>query len=149
MIGMTVKTKFTPKLLVAAKDKAAFRNIGHAAASLAKDAKASIQRGPKEQRTRAKSRSGKKVARARHAPSTPGTPPHTQRGRLPAAIRFAATENSAVIGPRKSVIGEAAAAHELGGSYKGQHYPARPFMQPALERAAPRFAGSFRGSIGG
>ena len=110
-------------------DQAAFRNFNHAAASIAKDAKASIQTAD--------------------GPSAPGTPPHTQRGAfLRRAIRYAADKTGAVIGPMASVVGESAQPMEFGGRYKRQDYPPRPFMFPALERALPRFAGDWEGSIG-
>ena len=47
-----------------------------------------------------------------------------------------------------SVVGQAGAAHEFGGKFYSNDYPERPFMQPALERALPRFAGEWAGSIG-
>lgn len=148
MIGIKVKVEDTTKKVEKAAEKAGFRNLAHAAASLRKDVRGTIHRAPPEQRTRAKSRKGQKVRRARHAASPAGTPPFTQRGQLPNAIVFDITKNSAVIGPRRSVVGESASAHEFGGSFKGGEYPERPFMGPGLERAAPRFAGSFAGSIG-
>jgi len=116
------------KRVAAAADKAAFRNFSHAAASIRKDAGASIEKA--------------------EGPSPPGQPPHTRRRLLPRALRFDVNKQGAVIGPRASVAGTAGSAHELGGSYKGQEFPERPFMLPALERAIPRFAGSWKGSIG-
>lgn len=110
-------------------EKAAFRNFQHAAASISKDAKASIKTSAD--------------------PSDPGEPPHTRRRVfLRRAIRYAANKDGAIIGPLASVVGLSAEAHEFGGRYKGNEYPERPFMGPALERAIPRFAGSWQGSIG-
>jgi len=112
--------------------RAAFRNIFHASASIAKDMKGSI--------------------RTSERPAPAGQPPRTRRRkRLKFAIRFAVDKqkNRSVIGPRASIVGKAGKAHEFGGSYKGESFEARPFAQPALERGIPRFAGSFRGSIGG
>lgn len=108
-----------------------FKNIFHAAATIAKDAKRSI--------------------RPSQSPSRPGRPPHTRRRLLNRAIRFqtAPDKKSIVIGPRASVVGGVAAAHEFGGSYKGDQFPARPFMRPALERNLHRLGGTFTGSIGG
>jgi hypothetical protein len=150
MIGMSVKIEDRTKRVEKAADKAVFRNLQHAAASLRKDARSTIKRAPKEQRVGSKSRKGKKVRRARHAASPEGTPPFTQRGQLLNAIVFdvAPDKSSAIVGPRYSVVGTSAEAHEFGGQYKGQEYPERPFMEPALERAESRFAGSFSGSIG-
>jgi ApbE superfamily uncharacterized protein (UPF0280 family) len=116
------------KRVKAAADKAAFRNYAHAAASIRKDAAASIVKSPD--------------------PSEPGEPPHTRKRLLPRAMRFAVDKEGAVIGPRASIAGQAGSVHELGGSYKGQTFPERPYMKPALDRAIPRFAGSWQGAIG-
>jgi hypothetical protein len=163
MIGMSVKIEDRTKRVEKAADKAVFRNLQHAAASLRKDARSTIKRAPKEQRTASQSAvardakgrflkgsGAKKSRRSRQTGSPAGTPPYTERGELKNAILFDVAEDksSAVIGPRFSRVGTSAEAHEFGGQYKGQEYPERPFMEPALERAAPRFAGSFSGSIG-
>lgn len=127
--------------LIDAVEKASFRNVGHAAAAIRKDAIESI-----------KSAKG---------PSEPGTPPHThtsgftrkgklRRGDLQRAIVFAQNrkEKTAIVGPRFSVVGESGSAHEFGGEYLGQDYPERAFMAPALEKNIDRFGGSFSASIG-
>ncbi|MCE9555917.1 MAG: hypothetical protein K8T91_21420 [Planctomycetes bacterium] len=111
-----------------AAKKAAFRNFGHAAASIRKDAMASIERSD--------------------APSEPGEPPHTAGGLLPRSIAYAVDENGAVIGPRASVVGQAGAAHEHGETFHGDDFPQREFMGPALDRAIPRIGGEWKGSIG-
>jgi hypothetical protein len=54
----------------------------------------------------------------------------------------------ASVGPQFSVIGEIGNVHEFGGRYKGENYPARPFMAPALEAGIDFFAESFGGSLG-
>lgn len=82
--------------------------------------------------------------------SEPGQPPTTRRGLLRRAVQYAVTQDKslAVIGPAFSVVGTAGQAHEFGGRYKGQSFPARPFMRPALEESLDQFAGAFRGSFG-
>lgn len=111
-----------------AVDQAAFRNFGHAAASIRKDAQASIETSPE--------------------PSEPGTPPHTRRRKhLQRAIRFAADKEGGVVGPVYSVVGEAGAAHEHGETFRGDEFAERSYMGPALERALPRFASDWRGSV--
>lgn len=112
------------------------RTTLHALAGIRKDARASIEKSS--------------------TPSAPGSPPHTRRGQLKsaAAILFAlgaATPEAAVIGFAGAVaskMGTSAAVHEHGGQYKGQNYPARPFMKPAMLGRLNDFAGSFAGSIG-
>lgn len=97
--------------------------------------------------------------------SPPGTPPNTRiriarsgknkgkrlSGQLERAIvyNFDRMSGSAVIGPRASFVGQSAAAHEFGGTFKGQDYPERPFMGPALDKTIPVFGNSFSSSIGG
>ena len=134
MLGMKVKLENRIGRVKRAADKGAFRNFFHAAASISRAAK-------------------KSITRSKYS-SVAGRPPHTRRGKLRRAIRFAAgkaystTEQGAIIGPMASLVGQAGAAHEFGGTYKGDQFPERPFMGPALEKAIPRFAGNWRGSIG-
>ena len=127
MFGMSVRTEDRFDRVKKAADSATFRNLGHAAASIAKDARQSIERSPEA--------------------SQPGSPPHTRRGQLKRAFRYAAEKESAVVGPLFSMVGTSAAAHEFGEDYKGIDYPERPFMQPALDRALPRFMESWSGAI--
>jgi len=123
------KIEDNTKAVAEAADKAAFRNFGHAAARISKDAKASIDRAK--------------------GPSAPGEAPHThKRVFLRRAIRYAANRDGAVIGPQHSIVGEAGAIHEFGETFKGAQYPERPFMEPALEQNLNRFAGEWQGSIG-
>lgn len=141
MIGIDVKIEDNTQRVADAAERATFRNLGHAAATLRNEAIESIV--PAE------------------GPSEPGTPPHThtasvtkagrvRRGELPRAIVFDVDRaaQSALIGPRYSVVGESGAAHELGGEFKGEEYPERSFMGPALDNIEDRFAQSFQGSIG-
>ncbi|HJS06195.1 MAG TPA: hypothetical protein VJ809_01000 [Pirellulales bacterium] len=131
MIGAEVKTENHTDRVIKAVDEAAFKNLGHAAATIRKDAVESIV-----------------VA---EGPSPEGTPPHTRRRQLKRAIRFDydKADQSAVVGPMASIVGESAAAHELGGDFHGQEFPERPFMVPAMEKNLDRFAGDWAGSIGG
>jgi hypothetical protein len=112
---------------------AAYRNMEHAAASIRKDIIASI-----------------KVS-DRHHPANPGQPPHTRKRLLPRSIVYYVRPDGkyAIIGVVKDKAGTVAKAFEFGGRYKGGDYPKRPFMLPGLERGMPRFAGRWRGSIGG
>lgn len=128
-----------------AVEKAAYRNFGHAAASIRKDAQASIINAPS--RKRARRRKGRVVRRATHEASPPGKPPYTQRGQLRRAIVYQADKEGAIIGPRYSVVGIGAEAHEHGGRHRGGDFPQRPFMFPALERNESRFADLWRGSV--
>lgn len=129
MIGTAFKIQAEISRVLRAVGKAAFRNFGHAAARISKDAKASIEKAD--------------------GPSPAGSPPHThKRNFLKRAIRYDANKNGAVIGPLASVVGTAGQAHEFGGEYRDQQFPERPFMQPALERNLDRFAADWAGSVG-
>lgn len=132
MFGMKIKTEDGTFRVKQAAERARYKNLGHAAASIRLIASRSIKFRKK------------KVA------SAPGAPPHTHAGKfLKRSIRFAASKRGAVIGPVASMVGRSGAAHELGGKYRGDEYPARPYMEPALEKAEPKFAGEWKGSIGG
>ncbi len=115
-------------------DKATFKNLRHAAFSHRKRVVQSIKK-------------------TKEAPAAPGEPAHT-RGRGRHNIRGAMFVDvdkrmeSAVIGPRSSWAGPAAAAHEFGGTFRGQDYPARPFSEPQLDETSSRFADDWQYSIG-
>ena len=129
MIGLTVQIDDRMQSVVSAAEEAAFRNFGHGAARISKDAKASLEKAD--------------------GPSEPGEPPHTHQGAfLRRGVRYAADKESAVIGPMASIVGESGSAHELGGEYRGQLFPLRPFMRPALEKNLSRFQSDWAGSIG-
>jgi phage gpG-like protein len=123
--------------------RAMYRAVEKTAFAIRKTAVDSIVRG-------AISTDGKKRSRkrARIVPSAPGSPPHTRFGQLKRSIVYAAAKGEAVIGPRFSIVGESATAHEFGGSYKGEDFPKRPFMGPALDDNLTKFGSSFSGSIG-
>jgi hypothetical protein len=130
VIGVKVTTETKPQAVTKAVEKAAFRNFGHAAARIRKDAMESIEKA--------------------EGPSPPGTPPHTRKRQLPRAIVFHndKKQQEAIIGPRYSVVGTAGQAHEFGGAYKGEQFEERAFMFPALEKNIDRFASDWAGSVG-
>jgi hypothetical protein len=102
--------------VIAAEQRGTIRSLSKAAFQIFKDAQASIEPSPEA--------------------SPPGSPPHTRRGQLKRAIRYDVDKSAgiAVIGPRESMVGTSAEAAEFGGEYKGQQYPKRPFMGPALDK---------------
>jgi hypothetical protein len=130
MIGIEAQTEFSEKPVKDAEKRAAYENLGHAAASLRKAAIASIEESSR--------------------PSEPGRPIHTRRGLARRAILYAVDRENeeAVVGFSAERIGDAMAAHELGEIYKGAAYPQRPTMIPALEASADRMGDQWRGSIG-
>ena len=144
MFTLTVTTQDMTQNVVAAADKAAYANFAHAAASIRKHARESIKTRPAKRGRDIKGRF--KHVRSRNA-SPAGTPPLTKRRLLPNAIVYDADKFGAIIGPRYARAGTVGEAHEFGGKYKSNKYPARPFMGPALQANLSRFAGSWRNSI--
>lgn len=128
MFGIEAKVIDETRKVLQATDRAAFRNFSHAAASVRKTAQSLVKKS--------------------ESASAPGEPIHTRRGLVPNAMTFDATKTDAVIGPRYSRVGDAAAAHEFGGTFRGVDYPERSFMEPALELNTDRFARDWEGSIG-
>jgi hypothetical protein len=112
-----------------AASKGVFKSLGHAAATIRRSALGFISKSKDASR--------------------PGQPPHSRRGALKRAVLFKVDKQreTAVIGPRASIVGLSMTAHEYGGQYRGQTYPRRPLMGPALEKNAKRLPRSFRGSI--
>lgn len=150
MVGASVKITDETHKVVQAVERAKYRSLNHAAASIRKDARKSIKTRPKKTVRVATGVAGKtKRVRVQTRDASPkGTPPYTRRGRLRNAIVYHATKSEAVIGPRRSIMGEGAVPHEFGGRYKDQTYPKRPTMGPALIKNLDRFAASFSGSLG-
>lgn len=103
--------------------------LGHAAALIRLTARHSIRRS--------------------ESASTPGTPPHTRRGQLRNAVIYAVEREMerAVIGPTYERVGTSGSAHEFGGRYRKENYPARPYMGPALEAVRPRLPSFWAGSV--
>lgn len=127
-------------------DKAAFKNFGHAAATVRRTAQKSIERAPKARTTGRRRRRAGRLRRTEAGPK--GKPIRTRRGQAPRSIVFDANERGAIIGPRFSFMGESFAAHEFGEELRGIDYPERPTMGPALEENVGRFANEWEDSIG-
>lgn len=128
LMGIVVQVEDHTRRVVQESERAAFRNFSHAAARIRKDAAESIEKSDE--------------------PAPPGHPVHTRRGHYKRALRFAASKEDAVIGPRASIVGEVGRAHEHGEEYKGDEFEERPVMGPALRRNLDRFAREWTGSIG-
>lgn len=144
MIGMSVTVTNNFDRVQKAADKATVRNLRQASFRYMTEARGLIKDAP--------------------GPSPPGTPPHTHTagvfksgkrkgqtrlGFLPRSYAYAvdAQRKEAVSGPRASVIGLSAEAHEKGLQFHGDRYPERSTATPALEKIMPGFADSFAGSL--
>jgi hypothetical protein len=145
MIGIAVTTTSHFDRVQKAQDKGTVRNLQRAAFRYMTEARSLIKDAP--------------------GPSAPGTPPHTHTagvfkkgkragqaklGYLPRSYGYAVdkTAKEAVSGPRFSVIGPSAAAHEHGEELRGDDYPERSTATPALAAIAPEFGSSFANSLG-
>jgi hypothetical protein len=131
MVKAKAKTKFDGKKVMAAAKRANITNLGHAGAAIRLQARHSIRKAK--------------------GPSAPGTPPHTRKGRIRNAIKYALTpgKQSVVIGPDAEVAADSGSAHEFGGRYRQENYDKRPFMGPALEKTKDRLPRMWAGSVKG
>lgn len=129
MIGAKARSFFDAKPVQRKANDGSIKALGHAAAAIRLTARRSIKRSPTY--------------------SDPGKPPHTRRGLLREAVLYAVERDAvrAVIGPTYEKVGTSASAHEFGGRYRGDRYPARPFMGPALEAIRPRLPGFWAASV--
>ena len=107
MIRAKCKTSVDAGKVRRAAKSGSITSLGHAAAAIRLQARHAIKKS-------------KKASQA-------GTPPHTRRGRLRGAIRYAVSKTplSAVIGPDAGAAGTSGKAHEFGGKYKKEHYDKR------------------------
>jgi hypothetical protein len=129
VIATKVKTQFDADKVVKAVRKGSIVSLGHAGAAIRLTARRSIRKSAK--------------------PSPAGTPPHTRKGRIRNAIKYAviAAAQSVLIGPDVEVAGTSGKAHEFGGRYKREMYDRRAFMGPALEKTKDRLSPLWAGSI--
>lgn len=134
-------------------EKRAFSPIRRAALLVERSAKTSMAKGGREAITKVNKKTGKttKTKRFRRVPSKAPNPPHVQTGNLRGSIthaivrirRFLSGGITAIVGPtRLAWYGQ---IHEYGGEFGGRHYPARPFMRPALARTQDQFQDLFKG----
>lgn len=117
------------------------------------------------------------IITTKKTPSAPGRPPHTRQGKLRKAILYAVERSAfnVVVGPSAAVFATIGEVHEYGGKLSKRYYnrrlylgnapstakegqvgskasriatyPARPFMQPALDAAQPKIPLLWRDSI--
>lgn len=129
MIAVKARTKDETRNVRAKAQQGSIKSLGHAGAAIRLQAKHSI--------------------RKKKGPSPAGQPPHTHTRRLPRAIKYAVEKERGVvvIGTDIASLGTAGKAHELGGKYKRQRYPRRPFMRPALEKTKNRLPRMWANSV--
>ena len=129
MIRMKASSRFDQRKLRRQAAQGSIRSLGHAGAALRLTARRSIRRSDR--------------------PARPGQPPHTRRGQLKRALRYAVEKERerVLIGPTYTVVGRSASAHEFGGRYRSETYPKRPFMGPALMAIRSRLPRMWADSI--
>jgi hypothetical protein len=130
MFGFTFKSETDFPAVEKATDRAIYKNIRNAAFSIRKYIRESIKKSTDA--------------------SDPGQPVATRgrRGNVKNSIFAAIDGETAIIGPRYSMVGDVMEAHEFGGARYGKDYPERPTSGPGLTANQDRFAQSFAGSIG-
>lgn len=113
-----------------------------------REAKISMAAGGKIKVQTTNEKTGKTRTRVVSRPSTPPAPPNVQSGvgRSSITTAFVTTPTgfTALVGPT-NVAFYMGHIHERGGEFGGRHYPARPFMVPALSRVQNQFPELFRG----
>jgi hypothetical protein len=131
MIQPKVKVKFSGKKVIDAARRGSIQSLGHAGAAIRLAARHSIRKSPK--------------------PSPAGSAPHTRKGRLRNAIKYAviAASRAVLIGPDAEIAGTSGKAHEFGGHYRNENYERRPFMGPALEKTKDRLPSFWANSVKG
>jgi phage gpG-like protein len=119
------------KVIEKAAERGAYENIRQAAFSIRKTIRESIKKSS--------------------GPSDAGKPVATRgkRGNVKNSIFAAIEKDTAIIGPKYSFVGDSMYFHEFGKKRGRITFPARPTSGPGLTANLDRFAGSFRGSIGG
>ena len=129
MIGAKVKPRSQMERVAARAKRANIESLSHAGGAIRLAAARSI--------------------RKRKGPAPAGQPPHTRTRRLPRAIKYAVEKQrqAVVIGPDVESIGTVGRAHEFGGKFRGERYPKRPFMGPALEKVSYRLPKFWAASI--
>lgn len=129
MFGIRAKTRPRFKRVARRARQGTIKSLGHAGGAIRLAARRSI--------------------RKRKGPAPPGRPPHTHTRRLPRSILYAVDKRRqvVVIGPAVHLLGTAGKAHEHGGRFRGQRYPKRPFMGPALQKVRKRLPKFWAGSV--
>ena len=129
MIGFSIRTQSDVERVKRKARQGTFRSLSHAAAAVRLTASRSIRR--------------------RKGPSQPGQPPHTRRGQLKRAIRYAVdrVRETAVIGPSYEAVADVGMPHEFGGRYRRDRYRPRPFMGPALAKVRDRLPRMWAASV--
>ncbi|MFH1022127.1 MAG: hypothetical protein V1809_01920 [Planctomycetota bacterium] len=117
------------KRVVKAARAGSIQSLGHAGGALRMTARRSIKRSKDS--------------------SAEGTPPHTRKGQLRRAILYAVEKDkqTVVVGPDVAIVSTAGMAHEFGGRFRGERYPKRPFMGPALNKTKDRLPKMWASSV--
>jgi len=132
VIGYRVTTRSDVKKVIRKIRRENPRTLGHAGGYIRKVAYRSIR--PRKDRTK-------------HSPK--GSPPYTHTKRLPKSILYFVDKrrDSVIIGPSHRLIGIAGAEHEHGADWRKPMPDKRPFMQPALEKTAPKLPRQWQGFL--
>jgi hypothetical protein len=127
--GVKAKVKFNSQKILRASRSSSIRSLNHAAGAVRLTAKRSIRKSS-------------------HS-SSAGSPPNTRRGLIRGSIRFAVDKKAqyALIGTSYLIAGVSGKPHEHGGSFRGENYPQRAFMMPALRKNKDRINEFWKNSV--
>ena len=146
------KIEWQPQELVAKVKKKRIESLGHFGGKVRLTAQRSIimmgaaRKEPKGAKARA--RWLEEIRKRPHSP--PGSPPYTHTGTLRKSIAYAVAsdKSSVVIGPNAADMDQVGGLHEFGGvRFSREHYAARPYMGPALDKIIPEIPRYWLASI--
>ncbi len=117
------------RMLKQKANEASFKSLGHAGASIRQTAS--------------------RMVRPRQNPSAPGSPPHSATKRLKRGILYWVDKHrkSVIIGPDFQQVGPSMLAHEFGERFRGQSFPKRPLMGPALNKQKSRLPKFWKAAV--
>jgi len=129
MVTMKAKTEWDPRAVKVAQKLGMVKSLTQAGGAIRKTAQRRIKINPK--------------------PSPPGTSPNSRQGAFRNAIQYAVDKYriSCLIGPSADIVADVGQPMEFGGLFRGQHYPVRPTMKPALDIVMPRLPEFWKDSV--
>jgi len=129
MVTMKAKTQWNARAVKVAAKLGEIHGLTQAGGAIRKTAQRRIKINPK--------------------PSPPGSSPNSRQGAFRNAVQYAVDKYrvSCLIGPSADIVADVGQAMEFGGPFRGQNYPARPTMKPALDIVMPRLPEFWKESV--
>lgn len=131
MMGLRSHYRFQAREVKKRVRRGTFRSLRHAGGAIRLAARRSVE--------------------AKEGPAPVGHAPYTRKPRrlLKESILYALDKHNTTVavGPSFRFVGRSASAHEFGKRYRGDDYPKRALMGPALRKVANRLPKMWRGSV--